>query len=243
MQIVAEKQGTAKSAGKSMIGNSGGSTLTEEMLAEHNRLNGTIGCSGAGTFNNHTKEYICKWATQNTALMTPRDEKPFAPGIIPIETYGVKVLDSPQYLVQQGSSSSSSPSVAANKPVNGKSVLTVAASAVLASKPTLSQPVKVVQSAEIVNENGVTNGSVKSELNHQLAVGKVNVAAAAEAAANVGQENSKTNGKSKQLIKTKIEASTNTTTTNSSSKKKPKLLNTAAGALKGTIKKTELLTC
>ena len=68
-------------------------SLTEDILAEHNKLNGTLGC-GSGGFNNYTREYISKWAQE----YKPNDEKPFPPGSIPIESFGVKILNEPQYL-------------------------------------------------------------------------------------------------------------------------------------------------
>ena len=82
-------------------------TLTEDLLAEHNKLNGTLGC-GSGTFSNYTREFISKWALEYKC----NDEKPFPPGFIPIESFGVKILNEPQYLQNKsrfgGSSSSSS---------------------------------------------------------------------------------------------------------------------------------------
>jgi len=67
--------------------------LTEDVLAEHNKLNGTMGC-GSGTFSNHTREYITKWVLDYKS----NDEKPFPPGQIPIESFGNKILNEPQYL-------------------------------------------------------------------------------------------------------------------------------------------------
>ena len=63
-------------------------TLTEDLLAEHNKLNGTLSC-GTGTFSNYTREFISKWALEYKS----NDEKPFPPGFIPIESFGVKILN------------------------------------------------------------------------------------------------------------------------------------------------------
>jgi hypothetical protein len=69
--------------------------LTEELITEHNKLNGNLG-RGNNTFNNTTKMYIMKWASENNYA----DEQPFEPVVIPIETFGIKILDQPQYLMK-----------------------------------------------------------------------------------------------------------------------------------------------
>lgn len=69
-------------------------TLTEELLAEHNKLYGSYS-TGNGAFSNHTRDYISKWAQE----YAPTDEKPFPTDVIPIESYGLKVLNEPQYLL------------------------------------------------------------------------------------------------------------------------------------------------
>ena len=68
--------------------------LTEEVLAEHNKLHGSLGC-GTGTFSVHTRDYIARWVNENKLSC---DEKPFEPGLVPMEKFGVKVLNEPQYL-------------------------------------------------------------------------------------------------------------------------------------------------
>jgi hypothetical protein len=123
VQIVAEKSGTAA---KAAHGLKVASTLTEEMLTEHNRLNGTLDCSGAGSFNNHTKEYISKWAAENTAIMLPRTDKPFPAGVVPIESFGPMVVDQPQYLIHQNKSKSTTTATAS---------LITSAPVAIASKP------------------------------------------------------------------------------------------------------------
>ena len=69
-------------------------TLTEELLAEHNKQHGTLN-TGGGTFSSHTRDYISKWALEYKHT----EEKPFACGLIPIESFGVKILNEPQYLL------------------------------------------------------------------------------------------------------------------------------------------------
>lgn len=68
--------------------------LTEEVMKEHNRIDEAGSSSGSGAFSNFTRDYIIKWVSQYKLT----DEMPFAPGQIPIESYGVKILNEPQYL-------------------------------------------------------------------------------------------------------------------------------------------------
>ena len=68
--------------------------LTEEIILAHNKLNGTLGRGASTSFNSTTKMYIMKWAIENDF----GDQVPFEAGQIPIETFGVKILDQPQYL-------------------------------------------------------------------------------------------------------------------------------------------------
>ena len=86
-------QYVAKSASASKTGEPHVPTLTEELIIEHNKLHGSVGC-GNGTFSSFTRDYITKW----TLDYEPTDEKPFTAGLIPIESFGVKVLNEPQYL-------------------------------------------------------------------------------------------------------------------------------------------------
>ena len=86
-------QYASKSASASKSGEPHLPTLTEELIIEHNKLHGSVGC-GSGTFSTFTRDYITKW----TLAYEPTEEKPFAAGLIPIESFGVKVLNEPQYL-------------------------------------------------------------------------------------------------------------------------------------------------
>ncbi|CAF0720036.1 unnamed protein product [Brachionus calyciflorus] len=67
--------------------------LTEELLLEHNKQFGSYS-TGNGTFSSHTKEYINKWINE---LVAP-DDKPFPEDVIPIDSFGTKILNDPQYL-------------------------------------------------------------------------------------------------------------------------------------------------
>ncbi len=68
--------------------------LTEEVIKEHNSQNGSLGRGSGSSFTNVTKMYIVKWTMENILS----DERPFEEGQIPIENFGVKILDQPQYL-------------------------------------------------------------------------------------------------------------------------------------------------
>jgi len=68
--------------------------LTEDVIKEHNSQNGSLGRGSGSSFTNLTKMYIVKWAMENVLS----DERPFEEGQIPIEKFGVKILDQPQYL-------------------------------------------------------------------------------------------------------------------------------------------------
>lgn len=88
--------------------------ITEEIMKEHNKTYDTG--SSNGTFSNFTRDYIIKWVSEYKHT----DEVPFSPGQIPIESYGVKVLNDPQYLIvksrQESNSSASSSILAPVKP-------------------------------------------------------------------------------------------------------------------------------
>ena len=100
--IVAETTGTkSKTNAQKTLNSSNERPLTEDILAEHNKICGTQTCGG-GTFSNYTREYISKWAME----YEQPEEKPFPAETIPIETYGVKVLNEPQYLNHNKSKSS-----------------------------------------------------------------------------------------------------------------------------------------
>jgi len=68
--------------------------LTEDVIKEHNSQNGSLGRGSGSSFTNLTKMYIVKWTMENVLS----DERPFEEGQIPIEKFGVKILDQPQYL-------------------------------------------------------------------------------------------------------------------------------------------------
>lgn len=68
--------------------------LTEEVIKEHNTLNGGISRGGNNSFTSNTKTFIVNWSMKEI----PIDGEPFEDKIIPLETYGEKILDQPQYL-------------------------------------------------------------------------------------------------------------------------------------------------
>lgn len=71
-----------------------GDKLTEDMIKEHNNRNGSLSRGNGSSFSNSTKMYIVKWTMENV----PSIERPFEEKIIPIESFGEKILDQPQYL-------------------------------------------------------------------------------------------------------------------------------------------------
>ena len=71
-----------------------GDKLTEDLIKEHNTLNGSLSRGNGSSFSNSTKMYIVKWCVDSV----PTLEKPFESNLIPIESFGEKVLDEPQYL-------------------------------------------------------------------------------------------------------------------------------------------------
>lgn len=104
VQIVAEKCGTPLNGIKSPIKQPAliKTDLTEANLAEHNRLNGTTsGTNGAGTFNSQTKDYISRWAAEHAKYLSMTEE-PFKADYVPIESFGDKILNDPQYKHKQG---------------------------------------------------------------------------------------------------------------------------------------------
>ena len=68
--------------------------LTEELMKEHHKTHDTG--TGNGTFSQFTRDYIVKWILE---IGAPSGERPFEAGEIPIESFGVKVLNDPQYLI------------------------------------------------------------------------------------------------------------------------------------------------
>lgn len=66
--------------------------ITEDIIKEHNKIHDTN--SSNGTFSSFTRDYIIKWV----GTYDHTDEIPYTPGQIPIESFGVKILDEPQYL-------------------------------------------------------------------------------------------------------------------------------------------------
>lgn len=67
--------------------------LTEDLMKEHHKTHDTG--TGNGTFSQFTRDYIIKWILEYKHT----EEKPYEPGEIPIESFGVKVLNDPQYLI------------------------------------------------------------------------------------------------------------------------------------------------
>ncbi len=67
--------------------------LTEELIKEHNKTHDSG--SGNGTFSSATRDYIIKWASEY--VMT--DLMPFLDSEVPLEAYGTKILNQPQYLI------------------------------------------------------------------------------------------------------------------------------------------------
>ena len=68
--------------------------LTEDAIKEHNTLHGSLGRGSGSSFTSVTKTYIIKWTMENVLS----NETPFEAGQIPIESFGQKILDEPQYL-------------------------------------------------------------------------------------------------------------------------------------------------
>jgi hypothetical protein len=177
------------------------------MLTEHNRLNGTLGCSGAGSFNNHTKEYISKWAAENTAIMLPRTDKPFPVGVIPIESFGPMITDQPQYLIHQNKSKQATSLGSAPIPIASKPLVSLCMSQEAVKKDT-----------EFISNNDLKlklNGNKTAvDLKHLSQI-KNTIASATNGehhtSGNMNTNNnyhhqSKINGNSKELIKPEFSA-------------------------------------
>lgn len=111
--------------------------LTEERLADHNKLYGSYS-TGNGTFSTHTKDYINKWIG---GLETAED-KPFPQEIIPIDSFGSKVLNDPQYLTVKSR----------QQPTQSKSV-----------KSTVGQQTKAKETVQPVKPALQTNQTTKNE--------------------------------------------------------------------------------
>ncbi len=67
--------------------------LTEELIKEHNKTH-DLG-SGNGTFSSVTRDYIIRWVSE---YVMP-DSMPFLDSEVPLEAYGTKILNQPQYLI------------------------------------------------------------------------------------------------------------------------------------------------
>lgn len=68
-------------------------TLTEDLIKEHNKKHDSG--SGNGTFSSSTRDYIIRWVAEYK--MT--DAMPFLDSEVPLESYGKKILNQPQYLM------------------------------------------------------------------------------------------------------------------------------------------------
>jgi hypothetical protein len=78
--------------------------LTQERLSEHDKVHAqTSGHNGQ--YTNQTRDYIIKWTNE---YQPPKDEKPFPVGQIPLDIYGHKVSNSPQYLNKMANNYSNS---------------------------------------------------------------------------------------------------------------------------------------
>jgi hypothetical protein len=125
--------------------------LTEEVLAEHNKLHGTSS-SGNGTFSNHTREYISKWVLD----YKPTEDKPFSSEYIPIETFGNKTLNDPQYLLAKSKLSANSAIAAAtSQPSNPTTNTAINSSQITNSNANQTQ----LSLSKVANQRGTTNNS------------------------------------------------------------------------------------
>jgi hypothetical protein len=140
IQIVQETTNSSSSASKQP------SSLTEAALLEHNKSTSSSSSNqtnGGGLSS--TNDYIARWAMETRRqLSVIIDEKPFPCEVVPIETFGPKIIDNPQYLLCKsrlgaGNGISTTPPATnavatAAKPVTQASVSKPAANAILPPK-------------------------------------------------------------------------------------------------------------
>ena len=125
--------------------------LTEERLSEHNKLYGSYS-TGNGTFSSHTKDYINKWIGGLELI----EDKPFPQEVIPIDSFGAKVLNDPQYLTVKSR----------QQPQSAQTTKTAKSTAVTSQTKAkeLAQPAKSVQTNPATKSDQKQNGKASLDI-------------------------------------------------------------------------------
>lgn len=187
IQIFQETPNSSSSASKQP------SSLTEAALLEHNKStsSSTSNQTNGGGLSS-TNDYIARWAMETRRqLSVIIDEKPFPCEVVPIETFGPKIIDNPQYLLCKsrlgaGNGISTTPPATnavatAAKPVTQASVSKPAANVIL--------PPKTVNAAQNKDVKPILTGANASLPN---AANNINHKQAATAISNGNNNNNTT---------------------------------------------------